>query len=574
MDASSLEFASSVAGLSIDRNTITATDGTIAEANRTYTITYAPTTNVDATNVVLTILAKKSGTTIATATVTVNYSSNISDDTAPVLDNASSNISEGSTYKGGMTNSSIVLAFDDLLTDKSDVAATFNGKAITGVASGNTITFSNVDLSTSGAGMFSIAAGAFTNEAGIANEAITINFTVVAASNVQTWDFTTLTKEDIIYNVDFWNSEGQNKTKLDKNTDISLPNNLGYDLCNGIKFGRTDNDIAGGKLFLIEDYGIRNNNTKAYVKIPTSVDKYVKITYTSASNSKNVGFEITSGATLIGGDLTHSVANKSSETYYIIVKATSNTIMLTVDGNDEANTVLMKVEEVDAIPMSETATSYTPVAANGVDVNITRTLSKDYYNTICLPFDVTIADSPLAGADVQEFSSVDGTTLKFTAVSTTMEAGVPYLVKPTADVVNPTFTSVDVKAVAAATVTKANAEDKEFSFKGTYTTVTLNTDKTHQFLNTSTPQGFSYPSDAAHATMKGLRAYFVIPADVISASRSLEIDIDGISTGINIVNGEGLKVNGSDVYYDLQGRRVLYPTKGLYIVNGKKVVIK
>jgi hypothetical protein len=29
-----------------------------------------------------------------------------------------------------------------------------------------------------------------------------------------------------------------------------------------------------------------------------------------------------------------------------------------------------------------------------------------------------------------------------------------------------------------------------------------------------------------------------------------------------------------DNYYDLQGRRVAQPTKGLYIVNGKKVVIK
>lgn len=54
----------------------------------------------------------------------------------------------------------------------------------------------------------------------------------------------------------------------------------------------------------------------------------------------------------------------------------------------------------------------------------------------------------------------------------------------------------------------------------------------------------------------------------------LEIDIDGISTGISMVNGEGLKVNGSETYYDLQGRRVLNPTKGLYIVNGKKVIVK
>ena len=48
---------------------------------------------------------------------------------------------------------------------------------------------------------------------------------------------------------------------------------------------------------------------------------------------------------------------------------------------------------------------------------------------------------------------------------------------------------------------------------------------------------------------------------------------DSQTTGINAVNGEGLKVQGSEVY-NLNGQRVLNPTKGLYIVNGRKVVIK
>ena len=67
------------------------------------------------------------------------------------------------------------------------------------------------------------------------------------------------------------------------------------------------------------------------------------------------------------------------------------------------------------------------------------------------------------------------------------------------------------------------------------------------------------------------KAYLDFPT-VIEA-RSIDIEGDG-TTGINMVNGEGLKVNGSEVYYDLQGRRVLYPKKGLYIVNGKKVILK
>ena len=45
----------------------------------------------------------------------------------------------------------------------------------------------------------------------------------------------------------------------------------------------------------------------------------------------------------------------------------------------------------------------------------------------------------------------------------------------------------------------------------------------------------------------------------------------GDVTGINEVQGSGFKANG---YYDLQGRKVAQPSKGLYIVNGKKVVIK
>jgi len=44
------------------------------------------------------------------------------------------------------------------------------------------------------------------------------------------------------------------------------------------------------------------------------------------------------------------------------------------------------------------------------------------------------------------------------------------------------------------------------------------------------------------------------------------------TTGIDAVNGSRLMVNGE--YHNLNGQRVAQPTKGLYIVNGKKVVVK
>lgn len=47
---------------------------------------------------------------------------------------------------------------------------------------------------------------------------------------------------------------------------------------------------------------------------------------------------------------------------------------------------------------------------------------------------------------------------------------------------------------------------------------------------------------------------------------------DGMTTGIDAVQGKGLKANGE--YYNLNGQRVAQPTKGLYIMNGRKVIIK
>ena len=71
-------------------------------------------------------------------------------------------------------------------------------------------------------------------------------------------------------------------------------------------------------------------------------------------------------------------------------------------------------------------------------------------------------------------------------------------------------------------------------------------------------------------TLAAGKAYLVMPT---TSAPVLNINIgDGNTTGIDMVKGEGFKVNGE--FYNLNGQRVAQPTKGLYIVNGKKVVIK
>ena len=59
---------------------------------------------------------------------------------------------------------------------------------------------------------------------------------------------------------------------------------------------------------------------------------------------------------------------------------------------------------------------------------------------------------------------------------------------------------------------------------------------------------------------------------VTAAHEFLGFDIDGETTAINNLTPSLSKGEGE--YYDLQGRKVAQPTKGLYIVNGRKVIVK
>ena len=56
----------------------------------------------------------------------------------------------------------------------------------------------------------------------------------------------------------------------------------------------------------------------------------------------------------------------------------------------------------------------------------------------------------------------------------------------------------------------------------------------------------------------------------VSALKSIGINVDGDET--SSISPVQSTIDESHVVYDLQGRRVDTPSKGVYIVNGKKVV--
>ncbi len=57
-----------------------------------------------------------------------------------------------------------------------------------------------------------------------------------------------------------------------------------------------------------------------------------------------------------------------------------------------------------------------------------------------------------------------------------------------------------------------------------------------------------------------------------AVSRSFTVHSDGSTTGVKEISAEA--ANGVQVIFDLQGRRLSAPIKGVNIINGKKVLVK
>lgn len=209
-------------------------------------------------------------------------------------------------------------------------------------------------------------------------------------------------------------------------------------------------------------------------------------------------------------------------------------------------------------------------AQDNVDVQLERTLSPEYWNTFCVPFTISadvIKEKFGEGTQVCTFGSMEGTVMNF-AHSTSIEAGKPYIVKPTKEVVNPSFTGVNIEATAAKQV-GANG----YFMQGIYSAKTdLTTDGTNLFLGDGNK--FYKPAGTTTARMKGLRAFFIVPQGTNLAA--LRANIDGATTAIDELTTVVEQPIDNRIY-NLQGQFVGTSFEGLhgvYVQNGKKVLVK
>ena len=218
-------------------------------------------------------------------------------------------------------------------------------------------------------------------------------------------------------------------------------------------------------------------------------------------------------------------------------------------------------------------------AAAGKKVNAVlygRTLFKDEsWNTLCLPFDGDVEGSLLDGTTLKELTSasVSGTTLtmNFTATDK-VKAGQPYLVKWANgnDILTPLFEGVTVAADVQPVPT--DFSDGSGKFVGVYQPVTLAAgDRTVLYMGNG--NNVYYPG--RDLTLGAFRAYFQLLDGYHTGSQTLptrfvlNFDDDADITGISDVQHSTVQS-----YYDLQGRQVKQPTKGVYMMNGRKLVVK
>lgn len=258
-----------------------------------------------------------------------------------------------------------------------------------------------------------------------------------------------------------------------------------------------------------------------------------------------------------------------------------------------ANAAPKYVSKIELTPLAGPATVTLDETSDGIStvisenkgktVNVTlkRTISKDYLNPVCLPFDLSaekIAEVFGAGSVVSDYTSVEGTVMNFTPV-TTMTANHPYIVQATESFDTKNIAGVTLKTIAEETIAEGEKENivtfensnSTFlgSFVGSPSIVVFSKD-VEMKLFLGKDGNLYHPTSGSK--MKGMRAYFDV-TDLTSSEAKVNIGGSLSSIG-KLMNGEAItgkvyNLNGQYVGNTLDGL-----AKGLYIINGKKYIVK
>ncbi len=232
--------------------------------------------------------------------------------------------------------------------------------------------------------------------------------------------------------------------------------------------------------------------------------------------------------------------------------------------------VSVYIQEVSVKVLDETAENvFNTEATETFDrVKLNYTV-KQGWNTIAVPF--MINDLSVFGENVQayQFSDYANGELLFSR-TTNIPAATPcvfYTDAPASEQIS--FNNVTIYAGNASeedcSVTKGNA-----TFQGTYVPVAA---PGMQGRYGVVPSTGKIQKGGAGASIKALRGYFILPENV-DGSKLIMTFMENDSEITSIKGVDNLNIENADMF-DLSGRKVSGQKKaGVYILNGKKVVVK
>lgn len=193
-----------------------------------------------------------------------------------------------------------------------------------------------------------------------------------------------------------------------------------------------------------------------------------------------------------------------------------------------------------------TGLDYIYVVKNSDDATISATIPTSGYGSIASAYALDCANLP-AGLTAYQVTSIAADKVTLTQVTEAVAAGTGLILKGTAGSYNIPVAATGTD-ISATNKLKAAVTDTEIAADEAYI---LQTGQFHKVTAAST-----VPAGKAYLLATG------------GGARSLNFTFD--ATAIKAVEGE--IQNGE--FYNVAGQRVAQPTKGLYIVNGKKIVVK
>lgn len=246
------------------------------------------------------------------------------------------------------------------------------------------------------------------------------------------------------------------------------------------------------------------------------------------------------------------------------IQPTANTLPATLI--EATNIVDAATATAQHVVIADKADFYAPADFTAATLTYSRQNTAGY-NSVCLPFATEPADFG-AGAVIEQFSTLttgtDGAdALQFVATSGENPAGQPCLVYCSDDVTEWQITKQNVQVVA----NPLNTSASEGALTGSFTNGTIGAG---QYKLNASGTAFGLTTTAGRVT--AFRCYYRPSA--AASQRALQvIHADGTVTAApSAATGAS---SAPLTIHDLSGRRIGTPaTPGLYIVNGKKVIIK